>query len=221
MKKVSKTVIFTSDTEEQNLLNKVEQELAHRKYNSFSILCKKALQAFLSEPESASTTNAQLEQSLAQLQSQLNEIKQALESPDEQKLGNQLTQITQQVEQVDAKTDRTMRELQQQMTELKQVLSTANNAEQESQINNWLDRSEQANHNFDRQLQQLQQQITHLTQTVSNWETKQLSPVKQSSGSVNTEIDGNEELTESETNNVTPAQSEELLMHLKPLLDDF
>ena len=221
MKKVSKTVIFTSDTEEQDLLKKVEQELAHRKYNSFSILCKKALQAFLSEPESSSTPNNQLEQSLAQLQSQLNEIKQALESPDEQKLGNQLTQITQQVEQVDAKTDRTMKELQQQMSELKQVLSTANNAQQESQINNWLDRSEQANHNFDRQLQQLQQQITHLTETVSNWEAKQLSPVKQSSASVNTEIERNEELTESETNNVTPAKSEELLIHLKPLLDDF
>ncbi len=221
MKKVSKTVTFTSETEEQNLLNKVEQELAHRKYNSFSILCKKALQAFLSPPESPSNTNNQLEQSLAQLQLQLNEIKQALEIPDEQKLGNQLTQITQQVEQVDAKTDRKMKELQQQMTELKQVLSTANNAQQESPINNWLDRSEQVNHNFDRQLQQLQQQITHLTETVANWEAKQLSPVKQSPASVNTEIDRNEELTESEASTVTSAQSEELLMHLKPLLDDF
>ena len=221
MKKVSKTVTFTSETEEQNLLKKVEQELAHRKYNSFSILCKKALQAFLSQPKSPSNTNAQLEQSLAQLQLQLNEIKQALESPDEQKLGNQLMQITQQVEQVDAKTDRTMRELQQQMTELKQVLSKTDNAQQESQINSWLDRSEQVNNNFDRQLQQLQQQITHLTQTVSNWETKQLSPVKQPSESVNTKIDRNEELTELEASTVTPAQSEELLMHLKPLLDDF
>ena len=67
MKKVNKTVTFTPETEEQNLLKKVEQELSQKKYDSFSVLCKKALKAFLSKPESASTPNNQLEQTLNQV----------------------------------------------------------------------------------------------------------------------------------------------------------
>ncbi len=223
MKKVNKTVIFTPETEEQNLLKKVEQELSQQKYDSFSVLCKKALKAFSSKPESASTPTNQLEQNLNQVQLQLTQIKQALEITDEQKLGNQLTGLTERVERVDAQTERGMKQLQLQMNELKQVLSKSNNDPPETQLKDWLQQMEQTNANLHQQLQQMQQQITHMAQTVSEWETRQLSPVRKPLESVNSQAEGKEvrELTESPTSQKPLSTSEELLIHLGPLLDDF
>lgn len=138
MKKVNKTVTFTAKIEEQNLLETVELELSKGKYDSFSVLCKQALKAFLLTPESPTTANRQLEQQLTQLQSQLTEIKQALELSDERDLGNRFTQLTEQIEQVDVKTDQQMTQLQQQLAELKQVLSTQDDYPLERQLTGWL-----------------------------------------------------------------------------------
>lgn len=223
MKKVNKTVTFTPETEEQNLLKKVEQELSQQKYNSFSVLCKKALKAFLSKPESASTTNNQLEQTLNQVQLQLTQIKQALKITDEQKLVNQLTGLTERVERVDAQTERGMKQMQQQMNELKQVLLKPNNDPPENQLKDWLQQMQQTNANLHQQLQQMQQQITHMAQTVSEWEGRQISPVRQPLKSVNSKAEGKEvgELTELPTSHKPLSTSEDLLIHLGPLLDDF
>ncbi len=223
MKKVNKTVTFTAKIEEQNLLETVEQELSKGKYDSFSILCKQAIQAFLLTPESPTTANRQLEQQLTQLQSQLTEIKQALELSAERDLGNQFTRLTEQIEQVDVKTDQQMTQLQQQLAELKQVLSSQDDYPLERQLTGWLQKVEQTNANFHQQLGQLQQQITHLVQTVSSWEAMQLSNLRQPLDSADAKADQREvaEITDSQTSQTPTEESEELLSRLGPLLDDF
>ncbi len=223
MKKVNKTVTFSAKLEEQNLLETVEQELSKGKYDSFSILCKQALKAFLLNSESPTNNNFQLEQQLTQLQSQLTEIKQALELSDERDLDNRFTRLTEQIERVDVTTDQRTKQLQQQITELTQVLSTQDDYPLEGELNKWLQKVEQTNANFDRQLGQLQQQITHLTQVVSNWETKQLSNLRQPLDFVDAEGDRREvaELTDSQTSHTPTGESEELLSRLGPLLDNF
>ena len=147
----------------------------------------------------------------------MTQIKQALEITDEQKLGNQLTGLTERVERVDAQTERGMKQLQQQMNELKQVLLKPNNDPPENQLKDWLQKMEQTNANLHQQLQQMQQQMTQMAQTVSEWETRQ--PLE----SVNSQAEGKEvrELTESPTSQKPLSTSEELLIHLGPLLDDF
>ncbi len=225
IKKVNKTVTFSSETEEQNLLKKVEQELSQQKYDSFSVLCKKALQAFLSNPESRSISNNQLQQTLNQVYLQLAQIRQVLKITNEQKLGAHLTKLTERVEQVDAKTGRVMKQLQLQINELKQVLSKSHNEQRENQLNDLLQKQkmEQINANLYQQLQQIQKQITYIAQTVSKWESRQLSPVRQPVESVNAETQGKKfrEINESQTSHNPLSTSEELLIHLRPLLDDF
>lgn len=227
MKKVNTTakVIFSSEIEDQNLLKNVKQELIQQKYDSFSVLCKKALRAFLSASSSVNNYNNQLEQTLNKVHLELIEIRQVLKVNDGQESENQLAEVSQRIEKIDSKTEVGIGQLRQQMNELKQMLSNSNEL-QENQFNDWFQTIEKTNARLNLQMQQMQDDISQITQILFEREKTQLPPVRQSVELLDAKSEKEEtkklKLNESPKSQIPTPQSEELLDHFSDLLrDDF
>lgn len=114
-KKLTQSVTFSEDAADQALLEAIEKELTLAKYQTFSNLCKQALWQFLSLSQSTSATpssspqaaspqaSGQLQKQMASLSAHLTQVEQkvlAQESSGFERLDRQLTQLAQQVAQL-------------------------------------------------------------------------------------------------------------------------
>ena len=114
-KKLTQSVTFSEDAADQALLEAIEKELTLAKYQTFSNLCKQALWQFLSLSQSTSAMpqsspqetspqkSGQLQAQIASLQAHLTQVEQkmlAQESSGFERLDRQLTQLAQQLAQL-------------------------------------------------------------------------------------------------------------------------
>jgi uncharacterized protein YhaN len=105
--KVGQVVRFTASEADQNLLKAVEQAMKGGEYDSFSALCKQALQKFLLENQDASAATAsspspdpELQNQIATLQRQIARLEGAIDmqrSMSLRQLEQQIGQIEQQM----------------------------------------------------------------------------------------------------------------------------
>ncbi|HEY9861888.1 MAG TPA: hypothetical protein V6D16_20485 [Candidatus Obscuribacterales bacterium] len=114
-KKTNKSITFTPEAADQTLLAAIEQALTDKQYDSFSDLCKQALQQALLDTESARLTNSDtnsnmgLEAVLAPIQQQVAQLEAKLLASQSQRLdelNQQLVHTTQQLEALQTQGDR-------------------------------------------------------------------------------------------------------------------
>lgn len=158
-KKTNKSVTFSPETADQTLLEAIEQALSEEQYSSFSDLCKQALQQTLLEAEvsPAQTNPADLANLLAPIQQQISQLEaQLLASQSQQfeQLQTQVSQVAQQLEALNAKSDRGLEDLQAQIS----TLQSAGKSSPTHQTTEYL------NH--------LTSQLVHLTTQVETIESK-------------------------------------------------
>ena len=182
-KKGSKSVTFTTDDADQELLKEVESVIEGGQYASFSDLCKDALEQFLfpDAPQvGGETTDAsRLEQLLMQVQTQLASLPQI---PSEHggsqfsvnqlsQLENQLLHLAQQIEQLDESTRQIPDQIQQQYESLESLVSGQSSGGDGSQFESQLTRLSQQLKQIDTKtsqtLGQVQNQLTALEEGLS------------------------------------------------------
>jgi hypothetical protein len=104
-KKIRKSLEFNQGVADLSLLEVVESELEKQPHKTFSDLCKEALWQYLCVPESVrpSSTTAQFEQEVAELQRQVSDFEQRFFAKESNRLDameRQLNQLTQQLAQL-------------------------------------------------------------------------------------------------------------------------
>jgi nucleotidyltransferase/DNA polymerase involved in DNA repair len=115
-KKFTQSVTFSEDAADITLLEAIEKELSVARYQTFSNLCKQALWQFLSVTESAPTaptanlspTSNSLQQQLAQLQTQLEELENKILTEEQNQFTRveaRLNRLAQQIAQIQANLD--------------------------------------------------------------------------------------------------------------------
>ncbi len=110
-KKTNKSITFTPEAADQTLLAAIEQALTDEQYDSFSDLCKQALQQTLLNTQSAhlANSNTDLEAVLAPVQQQVAQLEAKLLASQSQRLdelNQQLVHTTQQLEALQTQGDR-------------------------------------------------------------------------------------------------------------------
>ncbi|MBD2095059.1 hypothetical protein H6F90_07800 [Trichocoleus sp. FACHB-591] len=114
-KKTNKSITFTPEAADQTLLVAIEAALTEAQYDSFSDLCKQALQQTLLAAEPTQSVNHDVshaidfESALAPIQQQVDRLEAKLVANQSQQfdqLEAQLRQVTQQLEELGTKSDR-------------------------------------------------------------------------------------------------------------------
>nr|WP_290227951.1 hypothetical protein [Trichocoleus desertorum] len=178
-KKTNKSITFTPEAADQTLLAAIEQALTKEQYDSFSDLCKQALQQALLDTESAqlANSNIDLEAVLAPIQQQVAQLEAKLLTSQSQRLDElkqQLVHTIQQLEALHAKGDRGFSELQAGISALPST-SVVDPTDFLSELMQLLQGVEQSNTNLQQQVETVQTQLSSWKQPTNNPTTEYLN----------------------------------------------
>ncbi len=210
-----KSVTFTSDSADQNLLADIEQVLAEHQYENFSDLCKQALWQFLAQSELV-----QPSYNSPELLSQMAQAK----LPSVNTGAGEVSSQSSVTNQPDAKY---IAELQQKITELEQKLQRTQSPEESvgSQSVNELQRQFVELKNYvdtaeSRRLAQLEHQLNQLTQKFQELLEMKVNQelMEKPVGKINPSIPKNPEPQEYPP---APASDDDVLKRIGSMLDSF
>ncbi|HEY9805041.1 MAG TPA: hypothetical protein V6D04_00615 [Candidatus Obscuribacterales bacterium] len=176
-KKTNKSVTFSPETADQTLLEAIEQALSEEQYDSFSDLCKQALQQTLLAAQAApvkevvdlATLLAPLQQQIAQLEA--NVLVSQSQRLDE--LNQQLVQTSQQLVELNRQGDRAFAELLAQIAELQPAVDPTDH--RDPGLMQLLQALAQGHSDLQQQVEAVQRQLASWKQPASNQTTEYLN----------------------------------------------
>jgi len=178
-KKTNKSITFTPEAVDQTLLVAIEQALSEEQYDSFSVLCKQALQQTLLATQSAQLNDSiDLEVVLAPIQQQVAQLEAKLLASQSQRLdelNQQLAQTTQKLEVLQTRSDRWFSELQAGISALPSAAAVDSTDSLNLESRHLLQAVEQSNTNLQRQVEAVQNQLSSWKQPASNQTTEYLN----------------------------------------------
>jgi chromosome segregation ATPase len=176
-KKTNKSVTFSPETADQTLLEAIEQALSEEQYDSFSDLCKQALQQTLLAAQAAPVKEdvdlaillAPLQQQIAQLEA--NVLVSQSQRLDE--LNQQLVQTSQQLAELNRQGDRAFAELLAQIAELQPAVDPTDHRDPE--LMQLLQALAQGHSDLQQQVEAVQRQFASWKQPASHQTTEYLN----------------------------------------------